>query len=100
MEMVKRGLKTLTAASVEIGVSYRQAEQIYQRYREGGDGALGACGALPKNRINLQTPIEPPVRGAPLIGIFACRCAKGTLSKNSPKSHRTRSVRGSWLLIS
>jgi hypothetical protein len=40
MEMVSRGLKTLAAASVEIGVSYRQAERIYQRYREGGDGAL------------------------------------------------------------
>jgi hypothetical protein len=40
MEMVRRGLKTLAAASVEIGVSYRQAERIYQRYRVGGDDAL------------------------------------------------------------
>lgn len=40
MEMVQRGLKTLAAASVEIGVSYRQAERIYKRYREGGDDAL------------------------------------------------------------
>jgi molybdenum-dependent DNA-binding transcriptional regulator ModE len=40
MEMVKRGLKTLTAASGEIGVSYRQAERIYKRYIQGGDEAL------------------------------------------------------------
>jgi hypothetical protein len=40
MEMVQRGLKTLAAASVELGVSYRQAERIYQRYRDGGDDAL------------------------------------------------------------
>jgi hypothetical protein len=38
--MVKRGLKTLVAASVEIGVSYRPAERIYKRYLEGGDDAL------------------------------------------------------------
>jgi hypothetical protein len=30
---------------------------------------LGVYGALPKNRRNLQTPIEPPVRGAPLKGL-------------------------------
>jgi molybdenum-dependent DNA-binding transcriptional regulator ModE len=40
MEMVQRGLKTFSAASVEIGVSYRQAERIYKRYRAGGDEAL------------------------------------------------------------
>jgi hypothetical protein len=40
MEMVQRGLKTLAAASREIGVRYRQAERIYQRYRAGGDDAL------------------------------------------------------------
>jgi hypothetical protein len=33
-----------------------------------GNAEQGVCGALPKNRINLQTPVEPPVRGAPLIG--------------------------------
>ncbi|MDR1301192.1 MAG: hypothetical protein LBK43_01805 [Treponema sp.] len=38
--MVQRGLKTLVGASVEIGVSYRQAERIYKRYREGGDDVL------------------------------------------------------------
>jgi hypothetical protein len=40
MEMVRRGLKTCAAASVEIGVSYRQAERIYKRYRSGGDDVL------------------------------------------------------------
>ena len=40
MEMVTRGLKTLTAAAGEIGVSYRQAERIYKRYIQGGDEAL------------------------------------------------------------
>jgi hypothetical protein len=40
MEMVQRRLKTVAAASVEIGVSYRQAERIYKRYRARGDEAL------------------------------------------------------------
>ncbi len=40
MEMVKRDQKTLAAAAVELGVSYRQAERIYKRYKEGGDEAL------------------------------------------------------------
>jgi hypothetical protein len=44
---------------------------------------LRICGVLSKNRINLQTPIESKVRGALLIGIFARRCAKDTLSKKS-----------------
>ncbi|MDR1901403.1 MAG: helix-turn-helix domain-containing protein [Treponema sp.] len=40
MEMVKRGQKTLKAASLELGISCRQAKRVYQRYLEGGDEAL------------------------------------------------------------
>ena len=40
MEMVKRGQKTLKAASVELGLSYRQAKRVYQRYLSTGDDAL------------------------------------------------------------
>jgi len=40
MEMVKRGQKTLRAASAELGISYRQGKRIYQRYMGGGDDAL------------------------------------------------------------
>jgi hypothetical protein len=40
MEMVKQGHKTLKAASLELGMSYRQAKRVYQRYRGGGDEAL------------------------------------------------------------
>jgi transposase len=38
--MVKRKLKTLRAASRELGISYSQAKRIYQRYLTGGDQAL------------------------------------------------------------
>jgi hypothetical protein len=40
MEMVKRELKTLRAASLEFGISYSQAKRIYQHYLTGGDEAL------------------------------------------------------------
>jgi molybdenum-dependent DNA-binding transcriptional regulator ModE len=40
MEMVKREQKTLKAASLELGISYRQAKRVYQRYLKGGDEAL------------------------------------------------------------
>ena len=40
MEMVKRGQKTLKSASLELGMSYRQAIRVYQRYLSGGDEAL------------------------------------------------------------
>ena len=40
MEMVKRKLKTLRAASLELGLSYSQVKRIYQRYLTGGDNAL------------------------------------------------------------
>ena len=40
MEMVKQGHKTLLAASLELGISYRQAKRVYQRYVSGGDTAL------------------------------------------------------------
>jgi hypothetical protein len=32
MKMVKQGLKTLKAASLELGISYSQGKRIYQRY--------------------------------------------------------------------
>ena len=40
MEMVKRRQKTLKAASLELGLSYRQAKRVYQRYIGGGDETL------------------------------------------------------------
>jgi transposase len=40
MEMVSQKLKTLKAASLELGISYSQAKRIYQRYQTGGDDAL------------------------------------------------------------
>src|SRR5215510_16287481 len=40
MEFVKQGKKTLKAASLELGIGYRQAKRIYQRYLKGGDEAL------------------------------------------------------------
>ena len=40
MEMVKREQKTLKAASLELGISYRQAKRVYQKYLNGGDAAL------------------------------------------------------------
>jgi predicted peroxiredoxin len=40
MEMVKRKQKTLKAASLELGICYRQAKRVYQRYLDGGDEAL------------------------------------------------------------
>jgi hypothetical protein len=38
MEMVKRRQKTLKAASLELGISYRQAKRVYQRSVEGRPG--------------------------------------------------------------
>jgi transposase len=54
MEMVKRGHKTLKAASLELGISYSQAKRIYQRYLNGGDTALvhGNRGKAPHNKID------------------------------------------------
>jgi transposase len=54
MEMVKRRLKTLKAASLELGVSYSQAKRIYQRYLLGGDEALvhGNKGKESNNKID------------------------------------------------
>ncbi|MDR1352030.1 MAG: helix-turn-helix domain-containing protein [Treponema sp.] len=54
MEMVKRGLKTLRAASRELGISYSQAKRIYQRYVTGGDQALvhGNKGRPSNNRTD------------------------------------------------
>jgi len=40
MVLVKRGQKTLKAASVELGICYRQTKRIYQRNLSGGDDAL------------------------------------------------------------
>jgi len=54
MEMVKRGQKTLKAASLELGISYRQAKRVYQKYVGGGDQALihGNKGKPSNRRIN------------------------------------------------
>ena len=40
MEMVKRRQMTLKAASLELGISYRQAKRVYQRYLNGGGESL------------------------------------------------------------
>jgi hypothetical protein len=52
MEMVKRELKTLKSASLELGISYSQAKRIYKRYLIGGDNALvhGSIGKPPHNK--------------------------------------------------
>jgi transposase len=54
MEMVKRELKTLKAASLELGISYSQAKRIYQRYLAGGDEALvhGNTGKKSNNKTD------------------------------------------------
>jgi transposase len=54
MEMVKRKLKTLKAASLELGISYSQAKRIYQRYLSGGDEALvhGNRGKVSNNKTD------------------------------------------------
>jgi len=57
MEMVKRKLKTLKAASLELGISYSQAKRIYKRYQNGGDKALvhGNKGRPSNNKIDKET---------------------------------------------
>jgi len=54
MEMVKQKLKTLKAASLELGISYVQAKRIYKRYLSGGDNALvhGNKGKPSNNKTN------------------------------------------------
>ena len=54
MEMVSRKLKTLKAASLELGISYSQVKRIYQRYRTGGDEALvhGNKGKVSNNKTD------------------------------------------------
>ena len=54
MEMVRRELKTLKAASLELGISYSQAKRIYKRYLTGGDDALvhSNTGKPSHNRTN------------------------------------------------
>ena len=56
MEMVKRELKALKAASLELGISYSQAKRIYRRYLLGGDEALihGNIGKPSNNKIDEQ----------------------------------------------
>jgi len=57
MEMVRRKLKTLKAASLELGISYSQAKRIYQRYLTGGDEALvhGNIGKPSNNKADEGT---------------------------------------------
>jgi hypothetical protein len=54
MELVKRGHKTLKAASLELGISYSQTKRIYKRYLGGGDEALihGNVGKTSNNKTN------------------------------------------------
>jgi transposase len=54
MELVKRKMKTLKAASLELGISYIQAKRIYKRYQEGGDEALvhGNTGKVSNNKTD------------------------------------------------
>src|SRR5215469_4332225 len=56
MEMVSRKLKTLKAASLELGISYSQAKRIYKRYLTGGDDALvhGNTGKPSRNKPDKQ----------------------------------------------
>ena len=63
MEMVKQDLKTLKAASLELGISYSQAKRIYQRYLKGGDEALvhGNIGKPSNNKTDdtiVSTAVE------------------------------------------
>jgi transposase len=57
MEMVKHDLKTLKAASLELGISYSQAKRIYKRYLAGGDEALvhGSTGKQSHNKTDERT---------------------------------------------
>jgi len=52
--MVSRRLKTLKAASLELGISYSQAKRIYKRYQAGGDEALvhGNKGKVSNNKTD------------------------------------------------
>jgi transposase len=54
MEMVARKLKTLKAASLELGISYGHAKRIYKRYQNGGDEALvhGNKGKVSNNKTD------------------------------------------------
>jgi len=59
MEMVKRGQKTLKAASLELGISYRQAKRVYQSYLNGGDQALAHGNkGKPSNRRTNQELVQ------------------------------------------
>ena len=54
MELVARKMKTLKAASLELGISYIQAKRVYKRYQEGGDEALvhGSKGKVSNNKTD------------------------------------------------
>ena len=58
--MVKRGHKTLKAASLELGISYVQAKRIYKRYLSGGDEALvhKNTGKPSHNKIDEKTVLK------------------------------------------
>jgi hypothetical protein len=59
MEMVKQKQKTLKAASLELGISYRQAKRLYRSYLSGGDEALvhGNKGK-PSNNLTSQELVQ------------------------------------------
>jgi len=54
MELVARKMKTLKAASLELGISYIQAKRVYKRYQEGGEEALvhGNKGKVSNNKTD------------------------------------------------
>jgi transposase len=53
LEMVKQRQITLKAATITLGVSYRQGKRLYAAYRKKGDAGLihGNCGKKSNNRI-------------------------------------------------
>jgi hypothetical protein len=60
MEMVKRGQKTLKAASLELGISCRQAKRVCRRYGEGGGPALSRGNqGKPSHRRTDPEPLQP-----------------------------------------
>jgi transposase len=83
MEMVKRKLKTLKAASLELGLSYSQAKRIYQRYLNGGDEALihGNTGRPSNNKIDEASAARAVVLYREKYYDFGPTLAQETLSE-------------------
>jgi hypothetical protein len=60
MEMVKQRQKTVKAASLEPGISYRQAKRVYQRYLE--LRAISRSEARSKGNCGPSVRLYPPPR--------------------------------------